>query len=187
MKKSLSYPYLLWLAALCGLTSCADTAPVVEGVAGSFSLDSLMRVEQRRLAALDGPVHKVIEIDGERETQTLDAVDWARELEIFAKADINKPAWQGKFAVDSVFAADGRLAALHYRAADDHLKIRALDVYFGGEAIDSVVVHKETRSPVSQASLVLKYVPQLGYELVNRQKTLLSDEHILRISVTFPK
>ncbi len=156
-------------------------------MAGSFSLDSFMRVEQQRLASLTGPIRKVIEIDGVRETQTLDEVDWARELDIFAKADINKPAWQGKYAVDSVFAADGMLSELHYRATDDQLKIRALDVYFGAEAIDSIVVHKTTRSPVSEASLVLKYMPGQGYEVVNRQKTLLSDEHILRISVTFPK
>ncbi len=152
-----------------------------------FRLDSLIQAERQRLSARTGPVVKTIEIDGQREVRQLEHIDWASELQIFAKADLNKPAWQGKYAVDSVFAETGALLALHYTALDDKLKIRTIDLYFTTGKLDSLVVYEESQSMVSHASLRMKYVPAQGYEIENRQKTLLSKERILRISVTFPQ
>ncbi len=171
---------LCW--ATCSLPTDQAKAPVVHT---AYSLGQFIKAEQARLAQLPGPFVKTVQVDDQTETKELEQLDWANELEIFAKADINKPAWRGKYIVDSLFAPDGSLKALHYQAQDKKLKIRTFNVYFHQGQVDYIEIKKQANSLVSSATVYMKYDPDTGYYIENQQKTALSSPHILRISVTF--
>lgn len=47
------------------------------------------------------PLDKQAVLDGKQEKLDVKSVDWKKELELFAQADINKPAYSKSYAVDS--------------------------------------------------------------------------------------
>ncbi|HEV7351408.1 hypothetical protein [Telluribacter sp.] len=69
-------------------TSQQQQPKVYYDVAG-FVAGQIELLSQQRPA-----VTKAMQVDGEKEQRTTQEVDWARELELFLQADINKPAYR---------------------------------------------------------------------------------------------
>ncbi|QRR02279.1 hypothetical protein [Dyadobacter sandarakinus] len=86
------------------------------------------------------PLIKHAMLDGTQEDHTIKVVDWKKELELFMQADINKPAYNNSYSVDS-----SRANFLHYSLkTTEKLPVRDLQIQ-----LDSV-----TRVPVFVKALL---------------------------------
>jgi len=152
-----------------------------------FDLRAFFEQEIVRLKAENPKIKKEIEINGKREEQTQEGVDFEKELAIFMRADINKPAWREKYKVDSTMVVD-RLARLAYAAIDSSLKTRLLFIEFDQkEAVEKVFISNKTNSPLIQSEQQLTFEPAKGYRIENKQDLSLSKDSQLTIVATFSR
>lgn len=90
--------YLVLLVISCLLlSSCAE--PEAAHVNHYFDLKSFINAQIKQLKAQKKSVQKTITVDGQAETKQLDDLDWAKELELFQQADLNKAAYKQSYLV----------------------------------------------------------------------------------------
>ncbi|WP_187316978.1 hypothetical protein [Hymenobacter sp. BT190] len=101
MPKRLSVLALLGVLAACGTTD--DEATIRTNPAnrkpGYFDVKGYLDSQVMRLNQLQPAVEKQVQLrDGRTETTRVTKTDWAKELQIFYQADINKPALRGAYS-----------------------------------------------------------------------------------------
>lgn len=151
-----------------------------------FDLRAFFEEEIVRLQAENPKVKKEIEINGKQEQKTQEEVDFEKELAIFIRSDINKPAWRDKYGVDSVVVSND-LIRVDYVALDSTLKTRLLSIEFEDAVVNKVMITNKTNSPLIQSQQQLTFEPKKGYQISNQQDLSLSDDSSLRIVATFER
>lgn len=151
-----------------------------------FDLRAFFEEEIARLEEENPKVKKEIEINGKKEQKTQEEVDFQKELAIFIRSDINKPAWTEKYGVDSILSANN-LVRVDYVALDSTLKTRLLSIEFENAAVQKVSITNKTDSPLIQSKQQLTFEPKKGYEIANQQDLSLSNDSQLRILATFER
>ncbi|MBX2873339.1 MAG: hypothetical protein KTR30_14605 [Saprospiraceae bacterium] len=151
-----------------------------------FDLRAFFEAEIVRLQEENPKIKKEIEINGKKEQKTQEGVDFEKELAIFIRSDINKPAWVDKYGVDSIMSSDD-LIRVDYIALDSTLKTRLLSVEFEDAMVNKVTITNKTASPLIQSKQQLTFEPNKGYQIANQQDLSLSDDSQLRIIATFER
>jgi hypothetical protein len=102
--KRLAALALLSLMAACGTTDDEVTmrANPANRKPGYFDVKGYLDAQVARLNQLQPAVEKQVQLrNGRQETTRVTKTDWAKELQIFYQADINKPALRGLYAADA--------------------------------------------------------------------------------------
>lgn len=87
-----------------------------------FSIQGYFKKEATLLAKLDPVLVKTISVNGKLQTKRLHSINWINELSLFTASDINKPAWIGKYRIDST------AFNISYTALDSNLKVRRIEI-----------------------------------------------------------
>lgn len=177
-------PKLLLLGFAIFIYSCQSESSISLEHQQFFDLKSYFQQEQDRLSKKYSTVTKIATIDGKTEKQTINEIDFKQELSLFIGSDINKISWLDKYTVDSVMVSS-QLSSVNYTAKDDKLKTQFLSVNFQDQKVHQVKILRKNASIAAEMEQELNYNPLKGYSIENRQKTTLSDEHILRLEVSF--
>jgi hypothetical protein len=92
---------VLPFAVLLLLTGCIDE-PVrdASGNTKFVNLATFIEEQTTLLDSLNPAVDKEVRIGDKSERQTLQNINWQRELELFLQADISKPALQASYNVE---------------------------------------------------------------------------------------
>ena len=149
-----------------------------------FDLRAFFEAEIARLEKEEPRVKKEIEINGQREQRTQQAVDFEKELAIFIRSDINKPAWRDKYRIDSTLVSK-QLTRLQYTAMDSSLKTRIMRIEFDQNGVEKIYISNRTQSPLIKSSQQLLFEPSKGYQIENQQDLSLSKDSQLSISAQF--
>jgi hypothetical protein len=112
-------------------------------------------------------VTKTIVLNGQREEQRRDDVDFAADLRIFREADINRPAWLDKYTVTEM--TDGNRTTEIYAARDSSLQTRELQVTKRDGEVEQVTVFRRTGTVLSDGDHHMRYRPESGYRLRSEQ------------------
>lgn len=167
-------------AAACSRADAGRDAPKA-----FFDLEGFMQQEMQRLAKLQPKGVKRISLNGISEAHDFDTLDYEKELAVFSRADINRVAWLDKYEVDSVFQ-EGSLARLRYRAEEDKLKTRYMEIQYSQSGqVAAVLIQNHTKSMIAEMQQSIEYWPDQGYRLENRQPALFAKEKQLGIEVQF--
>ena len=118
------------------LTACGSAAdapaPNAEALrqhTSYFNLPAFLSEQSTQLSRRKPTVEKQVLLrDGGQETERLTPTDWAKELQIFQQADIDKPALRGQYLVDSVLTPDGLLRRTYRRRPGVAHPVRQLSV-----------------------------------------------------------
>lgn len=181
--------YSKWRSFFCIATIACVVAcnvavdPLAQQDKPFFDLLAFFAQEQENNKKAKG-FRKSIRLDDQIEQQELDSLDLATELTLFTKSDINKTAWLDKYSVDSIYGPTKQLQRLHYRAKEDKLTTRSIEVAFnttGG--VDSLMIVNASSSMVAQSDERLTYVPGKGYRIKHLQKVTAQPEHTLIVDV----
>ena len=165
----------LLLVSLC--YSCSPDRPKVQPSTyvdttpedGSFfDLAGYMRSEAERLSGTPMTVQKTIRLNGKEETQELTDLDFAKDLQLFIVADINKPAWLGKYATTTQ-RGSGRHETIRHVALDSAMTTQLIEVERDLDRTVRVYVKRKSGTVLSQGTTELTYQPAVGYDVITRQ------------------
>lgn len=182
--------YRAWLGLFflfCIVLACDPsdgTSP--SSAQGFFDLKGYMEQEISRLGQEQPSVRKEIRLQDQSEVKTFDSLDYAKELAMFIKADINKVAWLDKYTVDTLWAEEEQqqIAGLVYSANSEGLKTQELKVDFDAEgAVREIYVKLGTESLVADVYQELTYQPDSGYRLLSEQSTAISSPNRIQVDV----
>lgn len=149
-----------------------------------FDLEGFFDGEVKRLSGFTN-LKKTTSVNGEREEQQVERIDFEKELAIFSNSDINRPAWTDKYEVDSVFNEKKELVRLDYQATDEELRTQHVSVSLDGGAVFKIQIENATSTSIADTQQSLIYEPAKGYTIESRQQVQTIDDAVLRIEVAF--
>lgn len=162
----------------------ADTTQQSAEIEAFFDLQQYFTAQA---AQLDGQqnVQKKTSIDGKEEQRQVSNLNFEDELQLFINSAINRPAWLDKYQVDSTTNATGQLTRLTYRALEDQLRTRQVDIRFDNTTVTAVHILNETDNAIAQTKQELTYEAAKGYTIKSFQDVLMSEPHRMTIEVSF--
>jgi hypothetical protein len=134
------------------------TAPNHFDLAGYFNADTA-RLTKRNLF-----ITKTVTHNGVTETKKVHIKNWGLELNLFIQSDINKPAWQNSYNVDS------SAVSIIYRAKDPDLKTQLIVINKSTGKIKWIMIYNRTRNHLYQSTENLSYFPDSLYIIKKYQE-----------------
>ncbi|RSK43706.1 hypothetical protein [Hymenobacter rigui] len=174
------------LGGLLGLAACGsgDTATVRPNPANHkpayFDLPGFLEQQSQQLNQQQPAVEKQVLLrDGKQETTRVPKTDWAKELQIFQQADINKPALRGLYAVDSMTLPSGLLQRTYRRQSGTDHPVEKLTVISRDSMVQDVTAMVAQDNPLVYSAKALELHCQNGrlvsYSVNGVQKLILFD------------
>ncbi len=176
------------IVVLGGGGGCSTSSNETKAISGStpyFNLGAYFTSEIARLTKQKITLDKKAALNGKSETQTLQSVDWEKELAIFTLSDINKPAWRDKYTADS--SMQGQQLTITYTATDTDLRTQSINLVFEPNATvpKSVTIFNHADNLVYQLTENLNYQSATGYQIQTTQKVVLMNPQSFAIEGRF--
>lgn len=92
---------VIGLLTFCALLSACNEEVKENQVKKYFDLKGLVERQITTLNSQKPSVQKTVLMSDSTESQLVKTIDWAKELELFIQADLNKPAFVQSYHVDS--------------------------------------------------------------------------------------
>lgn len=172
---------------LCSVLACTNPTSATEIGASDkrfFDLSEYFN-QQAELLADRSVVEKSASINGNKETQTINAPNFREELQLFIDSDINRTSWLDKYAVDSTTNAAGGLTGLAYTALEDKLRTRRVAISFAQTEVTQIEIVNATDNVIAQTKQELSYAPQRGYAIKSFQDILFAAPRTMEVQVNF--
>lgn len=176
---------LLLLAGLCVLWACSsDLQQADDGKipAPYFDLKGYMESEIRRLDAAQPRVVKKVRFNDQEETLQFELLDYAEELRIFSDSDINRPAWRGMYACDTIVSGPGAFH-VRYTATEKGPVVRMLTLIYEDGKIAELNVKRASKTLLLGSSQDLYYHPSSGFSIRTLQQALMRKDQTVYIEV----
>jgi len=175
----------LWLGLLPIIfVSCLGKQESIPQQDRFFDLRAFME-DQKQLLGETVEVKKIVWVDEEKESHEKEAIQIDRELDLFANADINRVAWLDKYGVDSLYE-NNRLKAIQYRALEEQLQTRKLDILFDrSNEVSKIEIERSSESWVIKTVQNLIYEPKKGYKIDSEQDLIFFEPHSLSVFVQY--
>jgi len=175
---------LLWIL-LSGFYSCRNPTEVSTVGIQYFDLKVFFEQETESLKQTNPKIHKTVLLNGKRETAEMYIDDWKKELMTFAEADINKAAFIGKYDVDTIFSAFYLPVKITYKALDENLKTRFLEIVYD-EATQNpqkISVSLFAKNTLYYSEQHLEYERGVQYSVSGKQEIRFLSPDDLRVVV----
>ncbi|MDZ4682638.1 MAG: hypothetical protein SH848_05805 [Saprospiraceae bacterium] len=149
-----------------------------------FDLKGYMSQQSEALKISKPRVKKQISINGKKEEQLSDQINFEEELAVFANSDINKPAWSDKYTKDSSFSG-GQLQNIRYLAKEENLKTQMMQVSFSSGNVSKIEVKNRTSAAIVTAEQTMTYTPGKGYSIIYKEMPALSEAKNFSVEAFF--
>jgi hypothetical protein len=154
-----------------------------------YDVAGLIKKQIKLLSKLQPKVEKKVITNGNTESATLDSVDWAKELDIFLQADINKPILKGKYAAVTKNLDNTTFTRYTPKEESDKGVKELIISYSTSDAPDSIkaVVSLDNYLYAFGKELRIYFKPYKdelvisGYAIKGIQKTVLKDSAEIQI------
>jgi len=134
-----------------------------------FSLADFIKEEQEAMKKEGIMLIKMLELNGKKDTIILNQPDFENELDLFVKADINKPALSDKYRTDSIFQ-HGYLFKVLYTSMDKKLYTQRLGIqYHANGKVAGIDIQLYNGSPITVNVQHLVLRPFIGYQIIDNQ------------------
>lgn len=169
---------------LLAFAGCQVAPPKPEGNRlRFFDLKGYFEQEALRLGDI-GKATKTVFVGDRKEMLILDSIRFREDLQVFANADINRPAWSDKYSVDSVFDHHS-LSQLKYISKDERLRTQSIVIDFDSSRLSKLIIENRTSSFFATSNQLLAYEPRRGYSIDGGQKVALMEIEVFRVIVKF--
>lgn len=145
-----------------------------------FNLLGFLEQQATRLNQRKPAVEKQVVLrDGHQETTRVAQTNWAKELQIFQQADINKPALRGLYQTDSATTPGGLVQRRYRRLPGTEHPVEQLTVLSQGGVVQSVTATVAQDNPLVYSAKTMTLRCQNGqissYQVSGVQKLVLFD------------
>lgn len=122
---------------------------------------------------------KTLSLNGETDTLYIDQPNFASELDVFIKSDINRPSLSDKYNVDSLVSS-GKLYKIIYIAKDEKVNTRKLSIQFDSQnKVGLIDIRLFNGSPITKNVQHLIYRPKAGYVIKDEQYFMGNKDEIM--------
>jgi len=172
------------VALICGLflfiqgSGCKPDIKETGSSLKYFDIKGYFTKEAARLTKQNKPILKTITYNGATESKKVLINNWGRELDFFASADINKPAWKDSYTIEK----SGNF--LIYKAKYPELKMREMVIKKDSQKIDWILIYNSTKNLLYQSTEKLSYFPDSLYIIEKLQRVILLGTNIYRVKGT---
>ncbi|MBK1441986.1 hypothetical protein JHJ32_18455 [Parapedobacter sp. ISTM3] len=170
---SLLCAFSVWVISCTGsadVQSDSQTSPY-------FGLEAYFNSEATRLQERAPTVTKTVSKNGETETHDVRIGNWQNELALFIESDINKPAWQHSYQVDST------ASLLTYTAIDPDLRTEQITVEKDTNGhIKRIRIVNKVQNMLYQTGEQLDYYPDSLYRIIRKQRVQIIGESNYAVS-----
>ena len=170
--------YVLWI--MFGVSACQSESGEMK-IKKYYDLKGLMERQIGALKSEKPKVQKDISVNEVAENQTVDSLDWAKELEFFIQTDLNKPAFVSSYRVDSA-----SMGVRYFLKESENLPVKFLEVNRMGE--DGIEIKALVRNnnylydTERNLRLSLKQGQLIGYQIDGFQKVIFGKKKVFKIS-----
>jgi hypothetical protein len=134
-----------------------------------FSLVDFVSGEKKKLVREKTTLVKILQLNGKRDTLFLNRPDFEIELDVFIKADINKPALSDKYRIDTILQK-GKLLKIIYSSKDKRLHTQKLSIHYNSLGkVYLIDAYLFNGSPITKSVQHLIYKPDFGYQIYDNQ------------------
>lgn len=135
--------------------------------------------EEKRMVYNKVSLSKILTLNGETDTSFIAQPNFASELDVLIKSDINRPAFSDKYSVDSTFSS-GKLNKIIYTAKDEKVKTRKLSIQFDSQNnVILIDVRLFNGNPITKNVQHLMYRPGVGYLIKDEQYFIGNKDEIM--------
>ncbi|WP_090603126.1 hypothetical protein [Parapedobacter koreensis] len=130
-----------------------------------FSLGDYFTQEADRLQQRAPDIAKTVSKNGETESRDTRIGNWKNELELFIDSDINKPAWQHSYRIDST------ATSLTYTSLDPALRTEQIRIEKdANDDINRIHIVNRVNNMLYQTNEQLDYYPDSLYRIIRKQQ-----------------
>jgi hypothetical protein len=168
------------LSLMIGVSACQSESAEMK-IKKYYDLKGLVERQIEALKSEKPKVQKDILVNEVAENQTVDSLDWSKELEFFVQADLNKPAFVSSYRIDS-----SSMGVKYFLKETEKLPVKFLEINRMGE--DGV----EIRALVSNSNylydternlkLSLKQGQLIDYQIDGFQKVVFGKKKMFKIT-----
>lgn len=148
-----------------------------------FSMEKFIGQEVETLTRNNTSIFKMASINEKEESKTQHNINWKKELAIFTSADINKPAYVGRYNVDSL--ASGDTIIVQFSAQSKSFSTQLIKVHKVSGEVIKLEVELRDDNLIYDAYTDLVYETGKGYTIKSKQSTVFSKERDHLIQATF--
>jgi hypothetical protein len=169
------------LLTFCALLSACSQEVKENQTNKYFDLKGLIERQIKALNTQKPVVQKSIIMAGSAENQSVTAIDWAKELELFLQADLNKPAFVQSYRVDS-----SSMGVKYTLKENKKLSVKYLNINKLGENGISIEALMSNDNYLYQTERLLKLSISnnqvTDYQINGFQKIVFGDKKIFNIN-----
>jgi len=144
-----------------------------------FDIKGYFQKESIRLKKTNPVILKEVDIDGAKETKSLNIKDWEKEFSIFANADINKASWKGSFKIQKLH--DG----LIYTSSSKKIPVKSFRIDSFENKVKKIEIIISNKNILYTSGDTLLYYPDSLYLVKKHQKIKLLKEKKYQVKEIF--
>ena len=164
---------------MIGISACQSESAEMK-VKKYYDLKGLVERQIEALKSEKPKVQKNISVNEIVENQTVDSLDWSKELEFFIQADLNKPAFVSSYRVDS-----SSMGVKYFLKETEKLPVKFLEVNRMGENGIEIRALVSNNNYLYDTERNLKLSLQKGqlidYEVYGFQKVVFGKKKMFRV------
>ena len=175
---------LFFVLVAGGFTACDDPSLQPGSSAGNFiNVEDLINNQAQLLDSQHAQIDKNVWVNGQTEKQTIEDVNWEKELNAFKELDISKPGLQSIYSI----SAPQPHTRLYTLKSGEHAKVQWLKVTFAEDTTQLQSMEgliKQTDYLYQSEKLLHADFDQnhfAGYRIASKKKILFGDEEMLKI------
>ena len=164
---------------LCFSYACKPQIKETGAQVKFFDIKEYFKNEATRLTSLKKGINKSVAHNGTTESKKVNIPNWSRELNLFAESDINKPAWNRSYTVDST------ATNITYKAKYPELKTRYITICKENGKVTAIEIENDNHNILYSTTEKLTYMPGAFYLIEKTQKVKVIGENSYRIKGEF--
>jgi hypothetical protein len=145
---------------------------------------SYFQSETERLQREHKGLQKDLFFDKQHQTTQQPNPDWLKELEPFMSIDLQKPAYQKRFNIDTLNTGEQDYA-ITYLANDSQIDLRSCTIQYHNQQVVNVRIEFGQRNSIYKSSRILEYHTDSGYTISGDQDITMGDPVNYRIKGKF--
>lgn len=185
----------LWpcaFALVLAIASCTPERPEQTGGEVEnplfFDLETYFAEEAKGLEIEKPKGIKIVRFRKHSDTLRFEAgsgLDFEEELQPFMASDINRPAWQNKYRVDTLPSKRFDGISVRYTALDKKLKTKKIELSIEKGHIRQVQIENQIQSVIAYSIQKLRYEKGQGYSAFGTQRMRFGKSYDFDVSVHF--
>ena len=187
------YKWIWPCAFALGISACTPERPSGQADIRAekpifFDLKAYFTEETNRLETEKPSGLKIARFQEHSDTLRFDAgsgLVFEEELQPFISSDINRPAWQNKYRVDTLPSKTFGGMSVRYIALDKNLKTRKIELYTENGEIRQVQIENQIKSVIAYSVQKLRYEKGRGYSAFGTQRMRFGKSYDFEVSVRF--